>query len=307
MRNAAILSVFTCLVVMQSSCGKSNVAGSNDSQDSLRLPAPAATWQEHWFEHDQLLHLSYYNDDVAIYYDKDMDTTVTWPDSYETALWCYVKSVYGNFGKENRLYCVYHEGKYAGGHPSTYFDSSHDYRNVTDCGPGPWSDSTGYNLDEVTHECGHIVEGASNGVHGSPAFALWEDSKWNEIFIYDVYIGLHMNTQAVRWYQQMQTQTDNFPAPNTQWFKNWFYPIWKNYGNNKVLAKFFKLLSLYFPRNGNEYARDMNWGEFVHFWSGAAGVNLKGQAAKAFGWPADWQTEFLQAQKDFPMVTYSGE
>lgn len=294
-------SVSTC------SCKKGDTVGPGGSQDTLRLTAPPATWQEHWFEHDQLLRMHYFNDDVAIYYDKDMDTSVTWSNRYETALWKYVKSVYGNFGKENRLYCVYHQGKYAGGHPSTYFDSSHDYRNVTDCGPGPWYDSTGYNDDETTHECGHIVEGASNGVHGSPAFALWEDSKWNEIFIYDVYVNLNKANEAAQWYSQMQTQVDDFPAPNTQWFKNWFYPIWKNQGGNKTLAKFFKLLSLYFPRVGTDYARDMNWGEFIHFWSGAAGVNLKAQATTAFGWPSDRQAEFTQAQKDFPHITYQGE
>ncbi len=271
---------------------------------SVQAQIPPVAWQEHWFEHNQLLKRVYYNDDVAIYYDPDMDRSITWPNRYETDLWGYVKSVYGNFGSENRLYCIYHQGKYGGGHPSTYFDDSHDYRNVTDCGPGPWNDSTGWNLDVVTHECGHIVEGASNGVHGSPAFSLWGDSKWMEIFIYDVYVNLGKTSEAQRWYNQMQTQTDNFPVANAQWFKNWFYPIWNDYGGNKVLAKFFELLAQNFPKNGVDYARDINWGEFVHFWSGAAGVSLKGRAKIAFGWPSEWQSQFTQAQKDFPNVEY---
>ncbi|MDR3626549.1 MAG: hypothetical protein P4L45_06935 [Ignavibacteriaceae bacterium] len=306
-----VLIAAICSLVFICACKKdgSTTLTGPKTQDttSLRLPAPPSTWKEHWFEHNQLLQRRYYNDDVAIYYDSDMDTTITWPNRYETSLWKYVKSVYGNFGSENRLYCVYHQGKYSGGHPSTYFDDSHDYRDVTDCGAGPWKDSTGTNLDMVTHECGHIVEGASNGVHNSPAFSLWGDSKWNEIFIYDAYVGLGRTTEAQRFFKLMQSQYDDFPVSSSQWFKNWFYPIWKNYGGNKVLAKFFLLLSEYFPKSGNAYTRDMTWGEFIHFWSGAAGVNLKDQATTAFGWPSEWDIEFAQAQKAFSKITYTGE
>jgi len=37
-----------------------------------KLPAPPETWQEHWFEHNQLVKRVYYNDEVAMYYDDDM-------------------------------------------------------------------------------------------------------------------------------------------------------------------------------------------------------------------------------------------
>jgi len=65
-------------------------------------------------------------------------------------------------------------------------------------------------------------------------------------------------------------------------------------------------MSQYFPKNGMRYSRDMNWGEFVHFWSGAAGTNLKTLATNAFGWPSAWETMFQQAQRDFPF-TYPDE
>ncbi len=29
---------------------------------------PPATWQEHWFEHNQLLNRKFYDNDVAVYY-----------------------------------------------------------------------------------------------------------------------------------------------------------------------------------------------------------------------------------------------
>jgi hypothetical protein len=50
----------------------------------------------------------------------------------------------------------------------------------------------------------------------------------------------------------------------------------------------------------------MNWGEFVHFWSGAAGVNLKALATAAFGWPAEWETQFNNARTQFPFTYGSG-
>ena len=63
-------------------------------------------------------------------------------------------------------------------------------------------------------------------------------------------------------------------------------------------------MSQNFPKNGKTYARDMNWGEFVHFWSGAAGADLRNQATIAFGWPSDWEQQFQQAKKDFPNLHY---
>jgi hypothetical protein len=48
----------------------------------------------------------------------------------------------------------------------------------------------------------------------------------------------------------------------------------------------------------------LNFGEFVHFMSGAAGTNLKGMAAEAFGWPASRETEFTNAQAEFLDITY---
>ena len=72
------------------------------------------------------------------------------------------------------------------------------------------------------------------------------------------------------------------------------------------MAKYFQLLADRFPRKDNctEYDRDLNFGEFVHFMSGAAGTNLKDQATRAFGWPAERQVEFDKAQKDFPNIGY---
>ena len=280
----------------------------HNSEAAPNIRAPPQTWKEHWFDHVQNINLVYSDSDLAVYFDSDVINSITWPNTYLGDVWRYVKRVYGNFGPENNLYAIFHAGKYSGGHPSTYFDASHDYRNVIDCGSNSadaWLSGAGNDLDITTHEIAHIVEIASKGVLNSPAFGIWGDSKWAEIFNYDVYLKLGRADDAQRWYNIAMGSRDNFPQPNTAWFRDWFYPIYSQYGETDVLNNFFNVLSTHFPKNGNSYARDLNWGEFVHFWSGAAGKNLKELARNAFGWPNDWEQLFTQAQRDFPGVTYS--
>lgn len=259
----------------------------DDTADNQELPtelaAPPEHWKEHWLEHDQRLSLVHHDQHVAVYYDKDVSRSVTWPFSYMSEVWQYTKKVYGKFGSGSRLYAVFHAGKYSGGHPSTYFDASHDHRNVIDVGPGPWKDGSGLDRDLCTHEVSHIVELASKGKKNSPARSIWGDSKWAEIFIYDVYRGLDRNKDAERWHDKMKGTYDDFPRAGTQWFKDWFHPIYYRHGGTATLNQFFHLLFEHFPKNDHTYTREMNWGEFVHFWSGAAHHNLKSLATEAFG------------------------
>lgn len=301
---------------------KKDVLSSNSPGTTPRaaLADPPTTWQEHWFEHNQLLQRKYFDTSVAVYYDNDVNTSITWPFSYLGQAWNYTKHTYGSFGTDTRLFAIFHAGKYSGGHPSTYMDASHDYRNVIDVGssdPNAWLSGTGNDIDLTTHEIGHIVEGASKGVHNSPAFGIWHDSKWMEIYQYDVYVGLGRSADVTRWYNLEMANSDNFPRANTHWFKDWFYPIYSWYSQAATLNKFFTLLAQYFPKhsfnNGiatyPEYDRGMNMGEFVHFWSGAAGVDLKPLALSAFGnldeGGSDWTTQLTTAQSTFPGVTYA--
>ena len=49
----------------------------------------------------------------------------------------------------------------------------------------------------------------------------------------------------------------------------------------------------------------MNWGEYVHFTSGAAAADMSGQAARAFGWtPPKWADQLEHAREQFPGITY---
>lgn len=312
-KSRIVLCLALSLPLLVAACKKS---GGDTTQPTTTNPpevdppgAPIKTWQEHWFEHKQLLSRVYYDSVLAVYYDNDVSRTVTWPFTFLKEVWLYSNATYGKlYGSDKRLFAIFHTGKYGGGHPGYYYDPGHDNRNVIDCGSNAgnaWLTGTGNDLDLTTHEIGHIVESTTHGTKGSPAFALWKDSKWMEIYIYDVYKGLQRDADAARWFNMMMNTTDDFPAANTQWFKNWFYPIYDKYGGNKVLAKFFTLLAAHFPKAADgRYSRDMNWGEFIHFWSGAAGASLKAQATIAFGWPASWETQFNKAKTDFPGITY---
>jgi hypothetical protein len=266
---------------------------------------PPLTWKEHWFEHNQVLKRVYYDPDLVVYFDQDMDSSITWIKDYVGNAWRYTKQVYGNMNGADsvqRLWAIFHHNKYSGGHPAYYFDPGHDSRNVIDLGQkNSWADSSGWNLDATIHEIGHVVESVTNNAQGSPAFKLWGDSQWCVIYQYDVYQGLGWTNEAERWYNQKIKETTSYPRANTYWFRDWFYPIWNKYGKSDVLSKFFKLTSQYYPKKAKKYSRDMNWGEFVHFWSAAAGVNLKSRATMAFGWSPEYEAQFNQARKDFPV------
>src|SRR5262245_11731551 len=68
-----------------------------DSNVTQTGSAPPATWQEHWFEHNQLLQRKFYDSSVVVYFDKDVNTSITWPNTYLAQVWNYTKATYGTF------------------------------------------------------------------------------------------------------------------------------------------------------------------------------------------------------------------
>ncbi|GAA4311854.1 hypothetical protein GCM10023149_06950 [Mucilaginibacter gynuensis] len=288
-------------VLVIASCSKSK--SKTDEVEIDPEGAPPKVWKEHWGYHHQVLNRVYYDDHLALYYDNNMDRSITWLNKAMSDSWAYVIENYGAFGTDKRLFVICHKtvdttNNLGGGHPASYMDASHDNRNVIDNGLGSWTYPTGEQIGLPIHEIGHIVANASFGRQHEDQ-NIWGDSKFAEIFVYDVLLHIGREDEASREYYQMQNTYDTFPRPNTQWFKNWFYPIYKKYGGGKLLSRYFEILSK------NVENRDLNWGEFIHFWSGAAGANLKEQATIAFGWPDEWETQFRQAQKDFPNVKYN--
>ena len=269
--------------------------------------APPHTWREHWFEHDQLLHLAGASSHVAVYLDPDVnDAAARWLLAYLDDAWQYTKQTYGQFGPDPLLYSIFHQGRYSGGHPSSYQDPSHDNRNVTDCGPGPYHEGDHGIHEIVTHEISHIVEGANNGAWGSPAFPIWGDSKWAEFFIYDVYTALGRHQWAADVATAFDYNGDAFPRRDTHWFRDWWRPLRTDTGGGpRVMVRFFRLLAEHFPRGADtRYARDLTWGEYLHFTSGAAGGDVTDLARRAFGWPRRWTRELARARAEFPAITY---
>jgi hypothetical protein len=181
----------------------------------------------------------------------------------------------------------------------------HDHHNVSDCGLENWRQGNPLAPELPTHEIGHTVESANNNRHGSPAYEIWGDSKWAEFYIYDVYTALGMQGHAKNVHRQFSGNRDDFPRRGTRWFRDWFYPLWRDCGQAAVMARFFRLLADNFPREQDgTYTRRMNWGEYIHFTSGAAAADLSQQAARAFGWPRDWTAQLDQARDQFRAISY---
>jgi len=106
-------------------------------------------------------------------------------------------------------------------------------------------------------------------------------------------------------YRRFTGNADDFPRRGTRWFRDWFYPLWRECGRAEVMNRFFRELARHFPRDsGGTYTRRMNWGEYVHFTSGAAAADMSGQAARAFGWPREWAGQLEHAREQFPGITY---
>jgi hypothetical protein len=269
--------------------------------------SPPENWQEHWFDHRQLLRLYHSDDDCAIYLDPDVrQREVRWLPGYIGSVWRYSKATYGEaFGPDSRIYSIHHAGRHGGGHAGYYVSPVHDHHNVSDCGLGSWHAREHLAPELPAHEIGHTVESANNGRHGSPAYEVWGDSKWAEFYIYDVYTALGMHRDAKRVLRQFTGNRDDFPRPGTRWFRDWFYPLWRDCGQAAVMDRFFRLLAAHFPQEADgTYSRRLNWGEYILFTSGAAAADLRPFATQAFGWPPEWTEQFDRAREQFPGLTY---
>ncbi|GAU97097.1 hypothetical protein RvY_08450 [Ramazzottius varieornatus] len=278
---------------------------------------PPAIWREHWYEHVEDLERVYFDKDIAVYYDSAVDRGITWPFKYIGDIWRYTKQTYGNFSPDNRLFAVLHHGRYHGAHMSTHTSATHDFRTLIDGGvpddqgwaTGPaWRRHEGLEaVDILVNEIGVIVEHSAKGVMGSPARPIWKNV-WAELFAFDVFTATGRQEDADRIYSLAIEKKVLLRGLPFKLFESWFYPIYKNYGGAKVMNKFLTLLSENFPKEtlGNKwsrYSRDLNYGELVHFWNGATGVNLKNLADVAF--PLAYRGQLLNAQLLFPAATYN--
>ncbi|WP_455364946.1 hypothetical protein [[Eubacterium] cellulosolvens] len=259
---------------------------------------PPVMWREHWFEHDQILKLQFYNDRVAVYFDDDVDKSeASWLYEFLNDIVVYIETRYGDIGTD-RLYAIFHQGRYSGGHVGYYYSSMHDYRNVIDLGCDDWTRRDGWVIDGLLHEVAHIVESTIHGKKNSPAFLLWGDSKWAEFFEYAFHAETGNDRYAQKKFDEFIEKNDGFPRPNTYWFRDWFYPLYRDHGGSQIMKNFFNLVKLFW----NYENRDMNWGEYIHFMNKAGETDFRSLAAEAFGWPSSWESQYQQALLDFQIV-----
>ena len=264
-------------------------------------PAPPAVWQEHWTAHDQAVTLRDFDDCVAIFVDADMAAVDTdWVSSFVSKAWTYSLTTYGKLGSE-RLFVILHLDKNLGGQVSAAYDATRDHHNVLDLGASSWP-AGDYEL--IGSQLSALVERtAVPGKQGAPASVVWGAAGFAQIYEYDLLLGLGMNAEASAAWDDYAPLAQAYPYPGSYWFSDFFYPCWRDHGKTALLVKFFGLLEQYYPVT-DQVMPPMTWGKFVHFMSGAAGVEVKTQATYAFGWNDTWETQYQQARSAFPAIKY---
>jgi hypothetical protein len=256
---------------------------------------------EHWEGHNHALTLRDFNDCVAVYVDASMSAVDTaWLSTFLDQAWQYNLATYGALGDE-RLYVVLHQGQYLGAHASASHETTHDGHNVIDVGVSSWKSG---DYDAISAALSAIVERtAVAGKHGAPAAAQWHEAGFAQIYEYDLLLGLGMTAEAEAARDDFEPIAQVYPVPNSYWFSDYYFPVYRDHGKTKLLVEFFALLSKHYPESGGSMPA-MNWGQYIHFVSGAAGADVKEQATYAFGWNNSWEQQLQQAKTDFPAVTY---
>lgn len=236
--------------------------------------------------------------------------------------WEYVFDTYGATLSDPRLHVLLFPMDDGGGLASImhYRDAPHHLNMVYIKANKSWftnRSESGYIYDVMAHELCHIVEGVGGGYNGSMFFPIWGDSKWAEIFQYDIFKGLGVS-RAESWhkaYTEGATPGGGAEYPNPErvnyWYRDFLYPTYEKYGKTVMLQRFWTLQQQYYRMKNGSFSGTStnpggrgNLGEFIHFWSGAAGTNLKSYAQKAFGWNDQYESWLQQARIDYPQITY---
>jgi hypothetical protein len=283
--------------------GNENVGGAPPNLDVCPGgPVPPLNWTEHWYEHGEQLTRVYYDDCIALYFDGDVTPAAKdWLIPFLDQAWSYSLATYGKLGSE-RLYVVVHQGKYGGGHSATYDESSHDHHNVIDMGSAEWLPGE---YDLPAHLMGFIVDTA--GAHtklGSAKDEHYGNEGFPLIYKYDLYVALGLTDVANAAHAYFNTLKNSEPYADTYWYRDWFYPLWRDHGHAKVFADYMTLLQQLAPTDADGWLYTLNYGQYFHFMSGAAGQDLEPLARDAFQWHPDFDEEISSAKEDFPEITY---
>lgn len=261
--------------------------------------APLLFLEETWNGHNETLYRYFLDENVAVYYPETVTEDIMWPYLFASNVWAEVVSSYDGF-EDDILHVVLHTDELEPFAINKY--NSDPEAHIIDLSILSEEDNSN-ERDAIIRKVSKIVETAAFGIDGSPASEVWKQ-QWMEIFLYSTYLNLGMEEDAQRIMDANLGVASNFPVENTFWFKDWFFPLYENYGEGVVLNNFFRSLSQHFPVIEGAYERDLTLGEFVHFWSGAAGEDVQPIAEEAFGWNDEYQEQLIQARTDFPNVNY---
>jgi hypothetical protein len=234
--------------------------------------------------------------------------------------WDYVFNTYGDALSDRRLHVFLFPLDDGGGLASIY-DYRSDaggYRNMVYIKANKaWfknRSESGYIYDVMAHELCHIVEGVGGGYSGSMFYPVWGDSKWAEILQYDLFKNLE-SPRAATWHYDFTHGSGgcDYPDPErtSYWYRDFLYPTYEAYGQTALLQRFWKLLGQYYRhKDGNFQGSPVNpggrgnLGELIHFWSAAAGTNVKQHAVDAFGWNDQFEMWLQHAKVDYPELQY---
>ncbi|UOB18450.1 discoidin domain-containing protein [Abyssalbus ytuae] len=300
--------IFTGITLVLYSCSKDeggfNLTGYPDSVVNDDPPgSPSRGLIEKWNGHSEQVLRKYFDSNVAIYYGDEVNRQIEWPYTFISGAWSHVLNTYGNFGDEgSRLYTVIHQNLGSDPYFSTYFDEVSDFESLIDFSlEGGEMNIT--NKDKIVFLIEDIAENSIKGVKNAIGKELWKN-QFAKIFVYDLYSSLGMEEDAQRIYNDAIAQEVSYPTAGTFWFRDWFLPLYENNNGPVVFDTFFELLSEKYPLSGNAYARDLNMGEMIHFFSGATGEDLQPMAEAAFGWNDEYAELLFQAKAQFPNLDY---
>jgi hypothetical protein len=165
-----------------------------------------------------------------------------------------------------------------------------------------WSDG---DYDLPAHLLSFLVE--TEGAHsklGAPKLEHYGNEGFPLIYKYDLYLALGLQSTAKQALASFSTIYNGQPYPKTYWFRDWFYPLWLNHGHAQVFANYQTLLEKYYPADSDNWMPTMNYGQYFHFMSGAAGGDVVPLARDAFQWHPDFDGEISAAKTDFPDIKY---
>lgn len=305
----------------------------------ITATTPGDEWPETWpnFNFDGGYHTGnlvkkYSNDDIAIFVNPAdvnaegvsmTELDLSWMITPYTEMWKAIRETYyDDYGEllvsDPKLYIVphYHVDGGGLGRLFQYRDADQLFRNIVHISVGknsgwrwennPGNGSTNFLYDVLTHECGHIIEGIGSGLKNSPFYPVWLDSKWAEIFQYDIFGKMDPAHQQV-WHKEYMTlgkHTEQKPAPGSEWYAKWLYPTYRDFGGEQLFQRFFALLGKYYFQRDGELQGNGTLGEYIHFWSGGAGYDLTEYAKDAFGWNPEFEMQLMEARARYPQVTY---